>query len=201
MGEGGDPNVTGTMGGLRSTRDLVVEAVGGDIRARGKLLERLRPRLTLWAAARLSPKLREYVDAEDVVQEVLLAVHEGFEGFRDRGEKAFFGWLFTLAENRIRDLADYAGARKRQAGPVMMTISETTPATAAIRSETLDRLRAAVARLPEDYRQVLLLRRFEERETTEVALLMGRSENAVRILYCRAIKELRQALAEGDSSA
>ena len=62
------------------------------------------------------------------------------------------------------------------------------------RSEAVTRLGDAIANLPEDYRRVIELRHLEERETSEVAQILERSENAVRILYCRALKELRRVL-------
>jgi RNA polymerase sigma-70 factor (ECF subfamily) len=184
---------------LSSTRDLVEVACRGDETATSLLLERLGPRLVLWVAARLSPKLRALFDPEDVVQEVLLAVHGGLRGLEDRGERAFFSWVFRIAENRIRDFADYQGAAKRRVRPPP-PVTQTTPSTAAMRSEALLRVRAAIERLPEDYRIVLQLRRLEERDTPEVAERMQRSENAVRVLYCRALKALRDAIGVSDSS-
>jgi RNA polymerase sigma-70 factor (ECF subfamily) len=195
----GDEEDLGATRQFSSTRDLVEFARGGDTSAASLLLERLGPRLVLWVAARLSPKLRELFDPEDVVQEILLAVHEGLPELDDRGERAFFAWVFRIGDNRIRDLADYQGAAKRKARPPPR-VSQTTPATAAMRSEALLRVRAAIERLPEDYRTVIQLRRIEERDTEEVAKEMGRSENAVRVLYCRALKELRNVIGVSDSS-
>ncbi len=169
-------------------------ALGGDRAAKGELLERLRPRLILWVTARLSAELRAKTEPEDVVQEILLAVHRDFDSVADRDEKAFQRWLFTVAENRIRDLADHFGALKRRP-PDPLPFSETSPSTAAIKSELAHKLRKALANLSEPHRQVIQMRRFEEREVAEIAKLMDRTENAVRILYCRAIAELKKEMA------
>jgi RNA polymerase sigma-70 factor (ECF subfamily) len=177
------------------TNALVARALDGDAEARDLLLGRIRPRLVLWVAARISPSLRSTTDAEDLVQEVLLAVHRDLPGFRGTPGASFGAWLFRIAENRIRDAADRAGAAKRRAGPVPVPLT-TTPSTAAQRGEDLERLRVAIAALPEDHRAVVRLRRLEERSDAEVAAAMGRTENAVRILYCRALKGLRAALTE-----
>ena len=175
------------------TRHLIDGAIKGSPSARTRLLERLRPRIVLWVSSRLSPKLRELVDAEDVAQEILISIHLGFDTLEDRGDHAFFAWLFTIARNRINDLSDYAGAEKRK--PIQpIGISHTTPGSAAIRTEEFERLREALLCLPDDYRRVIELRRLEERETSEVAAAMDRSENAVRVLYCRALKALKQFL-------
>jgi RNA polymerase sigma-70 factor (ECF subfamily) len=109
--------------------------------------------------------------------------------------RAFFGWMFRVAENRIRDTVDHFGAQKRQPVPLSPP-TQTSPSMAARRVEALDLLRDAIAQLPADYRRVVQLRRLEEREVPEIASAMDRSENAVRILYCRALKALRAALPE-----
>jgi RNA polymerase sigma-70 factor (ECF subfamily) len=179
--------------GPDQTQRILRRALDGDEAALEGLLGRIRPRLVLWIAARLSPDLRTRVDPEDLAQEVLLAVHRGLGGFEDRGSRTFFGWLFRLAENRIRDAADYFDAAKRQPAERARR-TQTSPSGALVRAERLARVRDAVATLPEDYRRVIQLRRLEEREVAEVARILDRSENAVRILYCRALAALESEL-------
>jgi len=176
-----------------STDAVLGKALEGDPASRGLLLERLRPRLVLWASARLSPDLRARTDPEDLAQDILLAVHRDLASFRGGPGAPFGAWLFRIAENRIRDAADYHGAAKGRAGPLPWE-PPTSPSAAALRSEAVARLRDAVGRLPEDYRRVVQLRRLEERPDAEVAALLNRTENAVRILYCRALKSLRAEL-------
>ena len=91
------------------------------------------------------------------------------------------------------DLADHYGALKRQLPPPL-SFSQTSPSNAAARGEQVTRMMAAIARLPEDHRQVIVLRKIEERPADEVAMILGRSENAVGILLCRALKQLSEAL-------
>lgn len=180
---------------------LLVRARDGDGVAREELLERLRPRLVLWASARLGPALRTEADPEDVAQDALLAVHKRLDEFKGDDRRAFLGWIFTVAENRIRDLADRAGAAKRQRAELPRR-ERTSPSEAAARAELAARLAAAVARLDEPHRQVIQMRRFEELEVPEIARRLDRSENAVRILYCRAVAALRDAMKqEGRASA
>jgi RNA polymerase sigma-70 factor (ECF subfamily) len=180
---------------LETTR-LLVRARDGDAEAREALLERLRPRIVLWASARLGARLSAEVEAEDVAQDVLLAMHKRLDDFKGHDRRAFLGWVFTVAENRIRDLADRAGAAKRQRAELPRR-EQTTPSQAAAREELARRLAEAVARLDEPHRQVIQMRRFEEMEVPEIARRLDRSENAVRILYCRAIAALREAMKHG----
>ncbi|MHC4849097.1 MAG: RNA polymerase sigma factor [Planctomycetota bacterium] len=168
-------------------------ALAGQRMARDALFDRLRPRLVLWSASRMSPALRAKFEPEDVAQEILLAMHRSLDRFEGENERAFKAWLFTVAENRIRDLVDSANALKRQI-PEPRTIVQTSPSMGAARNEMAQKLRAAILLLPDDYRRVIQLRRFEELDTEEVGARMDRTPNAVRILYFRAISALREEI-------
>ena len=181
--------------GLDGTEGFLTAALDGSPESRGELLERLRPRLVLWVASRLSASLRAKVEPEDVAQDILLAVHRDFDSFEGDQPRAFYRWFFTVAENRIRDLADHFGALKRQLPPPL-SFSQTSPSSAAARTEQVARMMKAVEALPDAHREVITLVRIEERPVADVASLLGKSENAVRILYCRALKELRAALGD-----
>lgn len=183
---------------LARTWQLIEGAVEGGQTSYGMLLERIRPRLVIWCAGRLSTGLRAKVEADDVAQEVLLAVHRALPSYRPpagNSERAFFGWVFRIAENRIRDLVDYHGAAKRQPRPPL-SFTQTTPSRAAQRVETTDRVQRAIQQLSEDHRMVLQLRRVEERGLAEVAEVMGRSVPATKMLYWRAVEALGRVLAE-----
>ncbi len=178
---------------LDATGRLIEGALQGDHGQRAALLDRLRPRIVLWAASRMSPALRAKIEPEDLAQEILLAVHQGIDDFDGDAPRAFLAWVFRIGENRIRDTATYFGAVKRQVvQPISAT--QTSPSTGVARTEAVTRVRAAIENLRDDHRDVIRLRRLEERPTSEVAELMERSETAVRILYCRALKALRAEL-------
>ena len=175
------------------TRGFVRRALEGDAGARARLLERVRPRLVLWAAARMSRELRAACDPEDVAQEVLLAVHRDFERLAPRAAEEFSPWLFAVAENRVRDLVDRVRAAKRSGEPPPQP-SQSSPSSLAARHEAAERLSAALSTLSEEHRMVLRLRRFEDRPAAEVGRMMGRSDGAVRVLYFRAVRALREAM-------
>jgi RNA polymerase sigma-70 factor (ECF subfamily) len=175
------------------TRRILVAALQGDAEARGALLERLRPRIVLWVGTRLSDQLKAKVEAEDVAQDILVAIHEGLGGFEGDDDRAFLSWLFRVAENRIRDLVDHFGALKRQL-PAPLAFTQTSPSSHAARKELTARMRDALARLSEPHRRVIQLRRFEELEIPAVAAAMGRTESAVRTLYCRAVQALKDEM-------
>jgi len=178
---------------MAQTQMLIRKALEGGELDRAQLLEHLGPRLTLWAGSRLSPALRAKVEPEDVAQETLFAIHKSIESFQGKDGRAFMAWVFRIAENRIRDLADHFGAKKRQP-KVPMTFTQTSPSTAASRHEEVERILAVLPELPDDYREVMRLRRFEDRDVKEIAEIMNRSPNAIRVLYCRALRALKEAM-------
>lgn len=183
---------------VSESQRLLAAAIDGGADEVGALLEGHRPRLVLWAATRIGPDLRVRYDAEDVAQEVLLSALKGFRSFRGASEREFLGWMYAIAENRFTDLLAAEGAAKRTppdplAGP-RTSLSQTSPSQAAARAEAVASLRDAIEALADDHRTAIRLVKLEGRDVADVARAMGRSENAVRILYCRAIRELRTRL-------
>ena len=186
---------------LGRTQRLIVKALetGEDV-DRGDMLEYLRPRLVLWATSRLSPALRAKLEPDDVAQEALMAVHRSLDGFNGTNHKAFLAWVFKIAENRIRDLADYHQAKKRQKIQPL-SFSQTSPSTVIGRSEEVQKVADALEQLPEEYAEIIRLLRFEELSYSQVAEIKEISENAARIRYCRALKSLKKALGGEDAEA
>jgi len=156
-------------------------------------LEDLGPRLVLWAGSRISPSLRVHVSPEDVAQEVLAALFRDLLRIGPNRVEDISRWVFTVAENRIRDLAKGLNAAKRK-GEAPRPPRQRTPSSIVSRREELARVIAAIDRLPPAQRDVVRLRRFERLPTSEVAQRLGRSEGAVRMLYMRAVRALEAAV-------
>jgi RNA polymerase sigma-70 factor (ECF subfamily) len=187
--------------GLDDTGRFFLDARGGDDAAWNDFLRRLRPWLVLWVASRLSDALRAKEDPEDIAQDVLADLEKERDRTRGMDWRPFLGYVKQVAENTIRDLVRRGNADKRRERPPPGSHSQTSPSTAAARRDLLHKVHEALGRLPEDHRLVIRLRRLEERPDSEVAQIMGRSEVAVRVLYCRALKELKHALGQDGSHA
>lgn len=193
------------------TARLLGGALARDPVALGDLLERLRPRVVLWAATRLSADLKARVDPEDVAQLVLLAVHQDFDRFAGRDQRQLLAWVFSIAENRVRDLARRFGAAKRtpadeqgialelaDARAEARSFSRTSPSEAAARNEAVERMRKAMDTLHETQRTILRLRDLETHGYEEIVAAMGlASVGAARTLRCRALIALRDAMDAG----
>lgn len=182
-----------------STRDLIGRAKSGDRAAYGSLIDRFSDRLTALVSSRIGPGLRDELDVEDVVQETFTRALEDLERFQWTGDDAFMRWLGSIAENRIRK-----GARKKGRSPRVEHIleipkDETSPSRALQREERFERLEKALAKLPQDYREVIRLSRVEGLKIKEVAKRMGRSQNAVKQLVVRALRRLKEVFGDTES--
>ena len=182
-----------------STRVLYRRANAGEREALEQLLERMHPRLTAWVTLHMGPALKARVDAEDLVQEILLKAATAIETFEPRGKRAFLGWLFTVARNQIRDWQRHYGAAKRdfhleeelQSG---LSADATGPFSRVERNEEMDHLLDALATLPASYRDILRLRRLEYLDNDEAAERLEINRGNASVLYVRAMQALRKKL-------
>lgn len=197
------------------TLQLVRRAQAGDADALEPLFQRYYERVRRIVRARLGAQLRSRLDSGDIVQEVFVSALRGFDRFDMRDEAALIHWLSVLAENRIRDAADHFGAEKRGDGRVVplaqsgdsgsVAIDPATsgpgPAEHAARGEQLARLEAALDALPEDLREIVLLRDYAGMEWKDVAERVGRpSPDAARMAHGKALLRLAELLG-GDGAA
>jgi RNA polymerase sigma-70 factor, ECF subfamily len=195
------------------TQALLDQARRGETEAVERLLTIHREPLRRMIGLRLDPALAARVDASDVVQDVLLEAHRRLADYLRNPTMPFHLWLRHIAKDHVID----AHRRHRQAQrrsldreqPVMpaaladhssfelaaqLVDPELTPATAAIRHELQQRINAAVAELPEDDREIILMRHGEQLSNQEVAAALELSEAAASMRYLRAVRRLRAAL-------
>ncbi len=176
--------------------------------ALGRLLEECRGYLLLIAQRELSPGLRAKAGASDLVQQTMVEALRDFERFQGGSEAELLAWLRRLLLNNLGDFARrFQEAGKRQvgrevslggasseAGPPEPAAGGPTPSVAAMTEEHAAALRRALERLPDEYRQAIVLRSQEGLPFEEVGLRLGRSPNAARKLWLRAIESLQQEL-------
>ncbi len=136
-------------------------------------------------------------DAADATQEVYLRVVRSVLGFR--GEASFGTWLHRVTVNVCSTALTKRGdvrARGQSAGRVEMDVEIVdSAADPALRAETADlaaRAAGALARLPEDAREVVVLRDVQGLSTKEAAKVLGISEGAVKVRLHRAHARLRE---------
>jgi RNA polymerase sigma-70 factor (ECF subfamily) len=141
--------------------------------------------------------LGDHHDAEDVTERTFVAALAAIDGFRDEGA-TFRAWLFRIAHNQ---LANALRSRQRQrAAPldaVMDPAAHADPAGLVSLAEDARGLRLALELLPDDRRQVVVLRFVDGLSAREIGAVLGRSEGAVRVLQHRALRDLAEILDAG----
>jgi RNA polymerase sigma-70 factor (ECF subfamily) len=189
---------------------LLRAARGGDGDALGRLLQSFRDYLLLVARRELATDLQAKVGASDVVQDTFLQAQHGFAGFQGQTAVELAAWLQRMLRHNLAGCArrfrpgDRRGlGREVELGAASMNgtdegplVAETpTPSKLAMAQEREEQLGQALARLPEAYRQVILLRHREGRSFEEIGRVLQRSSEAARKLWGRAIQQLQRELA------
>jgi RNA polymerase sigma-70 factor (ECF subfamily) len=193
---------------------LLSQARAGDQPALGRLLDLYRNYLRLMARSLIHQPLQVRLDASDLVQETFLKAHREFRQFVGTGERELVAWLRRILVRTLSNQAKHHRARGRDqrrqesldvlldrsslAIQEQLADSIASPSAHAVHREQAVLLADALSRLPADYREVFILRNLEQVPVDEIATRMGRSPNAVRKLWRRAMVALKQAL-EGES--
>lgn len=138
--------------------------------------------------------LGDHHDAEDVTERTFLAALAAIDGYRDEGA-SFRSWLFRIAHNQLVNALRSRGRRRASSlDEVAEPAVDDDPAGFVGMAEESRRLRRALAALPDDRRQVVVLRFVDGLSAREIGAVLGRSEGAVRVLQHRALRQLAASL-------
>ncbi|MBS3939904.1 MAG: sigma-70 family RNA polymerase sigma factor [Actinobacteria bacterium] len=169
-----------------------------------------RGRQSAWDAIYrdLAPPLLGYArsqnapDPEDLVGEVFLEVVRSLSRFEGDEEERFRGWVFTIARRRLVDARRRSGRRPADlTAPGVLAERAGTYEDDALERLSLEDVRALLACLSEDQREVMVLRLVAGLRTAEIAEVTGRHPEAVKGLAKRAIARLREVLGTPGRSA
>ena len=167
----------------------------------------------LLARIEIGRRLQGKVDASDLVQEVFLDAHRYIAGFRGRAENQFVGWLREILAGILANhVRRYFGTQARDIRLEQELAAEldqsscglgfipvdpnSSPSQQVMREEQTLLVAEALARLPEDYQTVIVLRHIEGLTFPQVAERMGRSANSVEKLWLRGLTRLRREFGE-----
>jgi RNA polymerase sigma-70 factor (ECF subfamily) len=192
-------------------QELLLQAREGDSGRLGELLECYRRYLSILARVQLGQRLQGKLDASDLVQDVFLEAHRHFPQFAGTTEGQFLAWLRQiLAATMANLIRRYLGTQGRDIrlerelanelahssrvldGALVAQVS--SPSQQASKREQAVLLADALTELPEDYREVVLLRNLHGLSFPEVAERMGRTVDSVEKLWLRALIRLRQKM-------
>jgi RNA polymerase sigma-70 factor, ECF subfamily len=192
-----------TEGGRQD--DWLRAAMAGSGSALGRLLDSYRSYLLLVVGQQLGADVRTKVAVSDIVQEAFLAAQKGFNTFRGATRAEFLEWLRTLLLNTLSNQRrSFTGTEMRQLGREvpLETIDCVLPARTPSPSRTAESreearaVEHALASLSDDYRQVIVWRNREDRSFAQIGEALGRSEEAARKLWARAVLALKDRLAD-----
>ncbi len=193
---------------------LLRRAGQGDPLARQQLLAQYRQRLRQMIAVRMDRRLAARLDPSDVVQETLAEAVQQLATYLRQPPLPFYPWLRQLAWKRLVALyrrhiraGKRSVCREEHGAPPLPDESAldlagrllargSSPSARLRREELRDRVRAALAQLPERDREVLVLRHLEQLSTPEIAAVMAITEGAVYTRHLRALERLRRLLGD-----
>jgi RNA polymerase sigma-70 factor, ECF subfamily len=189
---------------------LLILAKAGYSRALVRLLDRYRHALAKQARGQVGRRLRVKLDVEDLLQEVSLEACRGIGNFRGSTEGEFLCWLRKILESillnqvrhyfgtgrrnlrqerRLADMNDSTRGLERD-----LIAPDTSPSQKAVKHERTSRLAEAIETLPAPYRDVIVLRHLNGLSFLEVARRMERTEDSVKNMWVRALRQLRGLL-------
>lgn len=131
-------------------------------------------------------------DVEDVTQEIFIAALNSISSFR--GEAKFSTWLRTLTNYKV---AEFYRKRTRKQEPPLSPLSDASAHTTGSTSKIMEErvyLQGALQSLPDNYREIILLRFAEDLQFNEIAELTSQNLEATKSLFRRAIAALRNHL-------
>lgn len=172
-------------------QELSSRAVHGDAAATERLLKIVHRMVRRYCRARLARFPGADHTADDVAQEVCIAVLSALSRYRDEG-RPFEAFVYRIAANKV---ADAQRAFYRSAVPYaeLPDGPETAPGPEELvdRASDAQQLRALLAHLPETLRELLVLRVAVGMSAEETGRALGMSAGAVRVAQHRAMQRLR----------
>lgn len=186
----------------------LLAARAGSPEALAWLLENCRPYLLLIANEELDADLRPKLGASDLVQQSYLEAHRDFAGFCGVTHEDLLAWLRRILHHNLADVRRrYREAERRQLGREQslgqgsgstllrdLISNATPPLERVVSREQAAELEQALKRLSPEHQRVLALRYEEGCSFADIGAAMDRSEEAVKKLWMRAVRRLRDEM-------
>ncbi|MFM7248861.1 MAG: sigma-70 family RNA polymerase sigma factor [Planctomycetaceae bacterium] len=190
---------------------LVAAARAGEAGALGELLDAVRDYLLVVAVRRLPADVRPHLAPSDVVQDTACEAQRAFAAFRGARAGELLGWLRGILVHNVGDAVrrqrahDRALDRRGSAPPAPLPVDESrarrSPAAiarpteaSAIRRDDALLVARVLAGLSDDAQLVVRMRYWEGLSFVEIGRRLGRTDNAVRKTWFRAVARLQDEL-------
>jgi len=174
--------------------DLISSAQAGDEAAFEQLYNEFYEPILRFIAFRVPTS----DDAEDLAQTVFMRFYNNLKNWRDQGYSPL-AYVFTIARSVV---ADYY--RKNRIKPVnnseeilpLLMDSSAKPDEIMQSNQEVERIMAAIGKLPQNYQEVISLRLVRELDYEQIAKILNKTEVNIRKLYSRGIKKLQNQISE-----
>ncbi len=174
-----------------SDESALTLAAQGDTDAFGVLYERYVNRIYNYIYYRTGNPF----DAEDLTARVFHRAFDHISSYKNMGVP-FSAWLYRIAHNLVANW--HRDNHRRQEVPLEdATISHALveqPEMTLVQNQEMDRLLRTIRKLSADRQQLIILKFVEHLSNTEIGMIMGRSEGAIKSLYHRTLLVLRDDL-------
>jgi RNA polymerase sigma-70 factor (ECF subfamily) len=195
---------------------LLVEARQGSSSSLGRALNLCRQYLLLVANRELDEELKAKGGASDLVQDTFLEAQRDFPHFTGRTQEEMLAWLRRILLNNLANfIRQFRETEKRNIavevplsddsssgnGQPQLASRQQTPSQWAVKREQVAALEQALLRLPNEYREVIVLRNQRHLSFEAIGATMGRTAEAARKLWARAVEHLQQEMTSHDDSS
>lgn len=175
--------------------ELIQQALAGHSHAYGQLVERYQDRLY----SAMLHVVGSHDEAEDVVQDSFVQAYVKLNTFQ--GNSRFFTWLYRIAFNnalsrRRRRRADMSIEQSREVTGGEPEDRQEAPDEPLLRNERITMVKAAMARLTEEHRHILVLREMQDMAYEDIAEILSINIGTVRSRLSRARNQLHDILKE-----
>lgn len=166
---------------------LVERAIGGDFEAFGELYSIYLDRIYRY----IFYLVKDRMTAEDITEEAFFKAWKAIKSCKGK-ERTFSSWLYRIAHNHV---IDYLRSRGKYLSLEMEIIGKVSgPELEVEGALEQQELLGVIDCLPQNQRQVIILKFIEGLDNSEIEQVMGKSQGAIRVLQMRALAALRQEL-------
>lgn len=185
--------VTTAAGKLPDVSGLAEQAASGDFEAFGEIYGTYVDPIYRYVLYHVKDRMT----AEDVTEEVFLKAWKAIDSCKGRGQ-TFRPWLYRIAHNHtvnvLRKMQKSVSLEKSVSLDMETLVEVEGPEKAVISKLTREGLFDAITGLPENQRQVVILKFIEGLDNREIGEVMNKREGAIRVLQMRALSRLRQEM-------
>ncbi|MGH3320069.1 MAG: sigma-70 family RNA polymerase sigma factor [Streptosporangiaceae bacterium] len=191
------PNEPGEPADDTDLGEIASRAINGERGAVEQLITSIRPLVVRYCRARLGRISGMYHAADDVAQEVCVAVIAALPRYRDLG-RPFASFVYGIAAHKVADAQRSAVRAAVPTDEVPDELDDTPgPEEHVVRASEAQRARDLLDYLPEQQRELLLLRVMGGLTAEQTGTIMHMSAGAIRVAQHRALQRLRALALEG----